>query len=192
MEAHERQAALDRAREGDSHALGVLLESFRPYVRRLVQPFQQGQVKGRIDDSDLIQDALLEVHRSFATFHGTTVAELAVWLRCIVLRTAGRSLHAHVGVARRAVRHEQGVGELAEQLADPGTSPSAQAMRHEQAARLMEALARLPADMQQVLLGRHLDGLSHAALAERLGRTEGAVRVLYVRALSLLREIWQG
>jgi RNA polymerase sigma-70 factor (ECF subfamily) len=53
---------------------------------------------------------------------------------------------------------------------------------------MAEALSRLPEDMQQVLLGRHLDGASYGVLAERLGRSEGAVRVLYTRALRRLRE----
>lgn len=42
--------------------------------------------------------------------------------------------------------------------------------------------------MQQVLLGRHVDQASYADLAERLGCSEGAVRVLYTRAVRRLRE----
>ena len=45
--------------------------------------------------------------------------------------------------------------------------------------------------MQQVLLGRHLDGLSHAELARVLGRSESAVRMLYLRALRRLRELYR-
>jgi len=55
----------------------------------------------------------------------------------------------------------------------------------------MEALARLPKDMQQVLLGRLVDGLPHAVIAQRLGRSEEAVRVLCGRALSRLRDSCQ-
>jgi RNA polymerase sigma-70 factor (ECF subfamily) len=54
---------------------------------------------------------------------------------------------------------------------------------------MARTIAGLPDDMQQVLLGRHLDGLSYAVLAERLGRSEGAVRVLYTRALRRVREL---
>jgi DNA-directed RNA polymerase specialized sigma24 family protein len=64
------------------------------------------------------------------------------------------------------------------------------AIRQEQAALLADSIARLPEEMQEVLLGRLLDGLSHAVLAERLGRTEGATRALYVRALDRLRELY--
>ena len=191
MNAGERQAALDRARRGDVQAFGELLESYRPYVRVLVRGFHDERLRARLDGSDLIQDALLEAHRCFAQFRGAAVAELTAWLRQIVLRTAGRTLRGHLGTDRRDAGRERAAGAAAECAAD-GSTPSAQAIRHEQAARMAEALARLPDDMQQVLLGRHTDDLSYAVLAERLGRSEAAVRVLYTRALRRLREECRG
>jgi RNA polymerase sigma-70 factor (ECF subfamily) len=188
MTADEQQAALDLARAGDSDALGRLLDGSRSYIRLLVRSLRRGRVPGRLDDSDLIQDALVEAHRSFARFHGTTVAEFTAWLRAVVVRAAGHTLRAHLTAGKRDVGREEVGAALAEQLADSGSTPSEQAARHELAARMADALARLPEDMQQVLLGRHVDGLSHAALAQQMGRSEGAVRVLYTRALRRLRE----
>jgi RNA polymerase sigma-70 factor (ECF subfamily) len=188
MDAAARQAALEQARRGDVQALGLLLESFRPYVCVLTRTLNPGRLRARLDDSDLAQDAFLEAHRQFAGFRGTTVAELAGWLRQIVLRTTGHTLRNHLGTAKRDATREQPAEALAELAVDDGSSPSAVAIRHEQAARMAEALTRLPADMQQVLLGRHMDDLSYAVLAQLLGRSEGAVRVLYTRALRRLRE----
>jgi RNA polymerase sigma-70 factor (ECF subfamily) len=190
MTAGEQQTALARARLGDDRALGQLLESFRPYVRCLVRALGGERLQPRLGESDLIQDALLEAHRSFGDFRGGTVAELTAWVRRIVLRTTGHALRDHLDAGKRAL----GAEEPAERLdgrADPGSTPSAQAVRHEEAVRMAEALAQLPDDMQQVLLGRHVDGLSYAALAGRLGRSEGAVRVLYTRAVRRLREEWR-
>lgn len=190
MEPGRRQAALDRARQGDGQALGDLLQSFRPYVRAIVQALRNGQAPARIDDSDLIQDALLEVHRSFAGFHGGSVAEFVVWLRQIVLRSAGHTLRSLVGTEKRSPEREL-PGEVVNELADSGSTPSGRAIRHEESVRLADALARLPEDMQQVLLGRFLDDLPYAVLAGRLGRSEAAVRVLYTRALRRLRQEYQ-
>jgi RNA polymerase sigma-70 factor (ECF subfamily) len=192
MNAGEQQAALERARQGDTQALGALLDSFRPYVRYLVRALGGERVQARLDESDLIQDAFLEAHRDFAQFRGGTVAELTAWLRQIVLRTAGHTLRGHLATGKRDVAREGPATGLADRAADPASSPSVVAMRHEQAARMAEALARLPDDMQTVLLGRHMDGLAYAVLAERLGRSEAAVRVLYTRALRRLREECQG
>jgi RNA polymerase sigma-70 factor (ECF subfamily) len=187
MTAGTQQVLLNRARQGDTQALGQLLHSLRPYVRFLVRAVRRGRLPSRLDDSDLIQDALVEVHRHFARFQGQTLSELLTWLRPIVVRAAGHTLRGHLGTAQRDAAREQAGEDLAAFL-DEGSSPSGQAIHHEETLRLAEGLGRLPEDMQQVLLGRHTDGLSHAELAERLGRSEAAVRVLYTRALRRLRE----
>jgi RNA polymerase sigma-70 factor (ECF subfamily) len=187
MAAGEPQALLERARAGDGDALGALLDGFRPYARLLVRSLRRGRVPGRVDDSDLIQDAFLEAHRSFARFEGRSLAEFTSWLRAVVLRAAGHTLRSHLEAGKRNAGREEVLDHLSGWAAVEST-PSQHAERHEQTARIAEAIGRLPEDMQQVLLGRHTDGLSYAALAERLGRTEGAVRVLYTRALRRLRE----
>ena len=187
MESRERQAALARARQGDNKALGELLQSFRPYVQAIVRGFRDKRLQGRLDDSDMTQNAFLEAHRSFATFQGTTVAELVLWLRAIALRTAGHSVRAYLGTEMRNPTREQTVADLSE-LPAASDTPSRQALQQEQASRLAEALGRLPDDMQRILLGRHVDELPYSVLAEQLGRSEAALRVLYTRALKRLRE----
>jgi RNA polymerase sigma-70 factor (ECF subfamily) len=190
MDSRERLAVLLAARRGDAEALGRLLDSFRPYVRVIVRALRDRRVQGRLDESDFVQDALLEAHRSFASFNGETVAELVVWLRQIVIRTTGRTLRGLLGTARRDPTREEPA--TLDGVAAPDASPSHEAIRHEEAVSMAEALGQLPADMQQVLLGRHVDGLSHAEIAQAMNRTEGAVRMLYLRALRRLRELYRG
>jgi RNA polymerase sigma-70 factor (ECF subfamily) len=181
-----RSELLRRARDGDRAALGELLDGFRPYAVLLVRGLVGGRLQARMDHSDLVQDALLEAHRAFGGFRGGSPGELAAWLRAVVLRTAGHTLRAHRGTAQRDAGREQPLDPAAE----PGNevSPSSAADRHERSARLAAAMERLPDDMRLVLVGRHFDGLGYAELAGRLGRSEGAVRVLYTRALRRLRE----
>jgi RNA polymerase sigma-70 factor (ECF subfamily) len=192
MNCQERMLALERARQGDVEALGELLHSFEPYVRVIVRALQDRRVQARVDDSDFIQDALLEAHRSFSGFRGTSVAELVVWLRQIVVRTTGRTLRSLVGTAKRDPALEEPDEPLERLAADSDSSPSASAIRHEEAMSMAEALSRLPEEMQQILLDRHVDGLSHGEIARRLERSEGAVRMLYLRALRRLREVYRG
>jgi RNA polymerase sigma-70 factor (ECF subfamily) len=158
----------------------------------IVRGLRNPRLQGRLDESDFVQDALLEAHRNFVSFRGETVAEMAAWLRQIAVRTAGRTIRGYVGTAKRDVARECPGDEPLDGLAlSPAESPSDEAIRHEEAATLAAALSHLPDDMQQVLLGRHLDGLSHAELARALGRTETAVRALYLRALRRLRELYR-
>jgi RNA polymerase sigma-70 factor, ECF subfamily len=186
-----RQQALARSRSGDADALGELLESYRPYLRVIAHAMRDRRLQAQMDDSDLIQDALLEARRSFGSFRGATVAELTVWMRQVALRSCRRTLRRFGGADKRNPAREEAVKDLAEFAADSGSSPSAVAMRHEQAARMAETLARLPAEMQEVILARHVDGMAHGAIAKALGRSEGAVRMLYVRAIRRLRELYR-
>ncbi len=49
------------------------------------------------------------------------------------------------------------------------------------------ALAQLPEEVQQVVVYRLVDDLSHDEIARRLGRSSAAVRMLYLRAIRRLR-----
>lgn len=186
-----RQAALERARQGDGQALGELLESFRPYLSVVARALRSGRWQAKVGDSDVLQDALLEAHRSFAAFRGATVEEFAGWLRQIVVGTTGHALR-DLGAAKRDAAREQAVAGLSELIPADGSTPSGRVIRREQSVQIAEALCRLPEDMQLVILARHVDEIPYAELAEPLGRTEAAVRVLYTRALRRLRDECQG
>jgi RNA polymerase sigma-70 factor (ECF subfamily) len=69
----------------------------------------------------------------------------------------------------------------------PGSSPSGQAARREQAVLLADALDRLPEHYREVIVLRHLEGLPFAEVARRLGRSEDGVQKIWVRALAGLR-----
>jgi RNA polymerase sigma-70 factor (ECF subfamily) len=164
------------------------MQSFRPYVRVLVQAARRGRGLERQDDSDLIQDALLLAHRAFERFRGTTVAEFAGWLRQLAIRTVGHAARAARADKRTALREADAPDLDALPLPD-GSAPDGAALLHERSAQIAAALEQLPDDMRNVVLGRFLDGLSYDELARRLQRTPGALRVLYLRALRKLREI---
>ena len=78
-------------------------------------------------------------------------------------------------------------GLLGATLAAPGSSPSEAASRREEAVRLADALGRLPGDYREVLILRHLEGLTFPAAATRMGRTVDAVEKLWMRALAKVR-----
>ena len=71
----------------------------------------------------------------------------------------------------------------------PQSSPSQQAIRREQSVLLAEALGRLPADWRELLILRHLEGLTFPEVAKRLGRTVDSVKKLWPRALAGLRRL---
>ena len=73
-------------------------------------------------------------------------------------------------------------------LAGCGDSPSDEASRHKRAILLANQMEKLPSDYREVLVLRHLEGLPFAEVARQMGRSSGAVRMLWLRALESLRE----
>ena len=183
------EALLARARGGDQEALGRLLEEYREYLRVLARSRVGRDLQVRLDPSDLVQETLLEAHRDFRQFLGETEAELTVWLRRIFVRNLTDQLKHHHS-QKRNFQREQPLAELVEQahdaLASPLSTPSAHAARREQAVLLAAALAQLPDDYREVVTMRHLEDRSFEEVAAAMGRTSGAVRMLWMRALERL------
>ena len=53
---------------------------------------------------------------------------------------------------------------------------------------LLEAIRRLPADRQELLIFKFVEQLSNAEIGEIMGRSEGAIKSLYHRTLLSLRD----
>jgi len=190
---------LGRARSGDRDAFGALLAHYQSYIRLLAQNLIGTSLRLRLDPSDLVQEAFLEAHRDFARFTGATERELLAWLRRILVRNLvdnARRQRAGIRNHRRQVSLEvlldQSNVSVHEALAATATSPSAAAARGERAVLLAEALAGLPADYREVIILRNLEGLRFNEVATRMGRSPGAVRMLWARALERLSEAVEG
>ncbi len=73
-------------------------------------------------------------------------------------------------------------------LAEKNAGPHHRAEQSEQARALLDAMAQLPAERQQLLILKFVDELSNAAIARIMGRSEGAIKSLYHRTLLALRD----
>jgi RNA polymerase sigma-70 factor (ECF subfamily) len=74
------------------------------------------------------------------------------------------------------------------QLADSISSPSAHAVRREEAVLLADALARLPADYREVFILRNLEKIPVDEIAARMDRSPNAIRKLWARAMVALKQ----
>jgi RNA polymerase sigma-70 factor, ECF subfamily len=179
------------ARAGDSLALGKLLELYRGYLSLLAR-LQIGRLlQGKVDAADLVQDTFLEAHRNWERFRGTTEAELLGWLQRILAARVSDLVRHFLRSQRRDVRLERELEQSSEDL-DGGLqakqdSPSQQAAQREQGILLANALALLPEDYREVLILRHLEGLTFPAVAQRMERSLDSVKKLWMRALERLR-----
>src|SRR5262249_38989406 len=146
--------------------------------------------------SGVVQQTLLEAHRSLGRLAAGDTPLRAAWLRQILannLRDEVRKL----GTAARDVDRERSLEAALEQsssrlegwLAADQSSPSQQAMRQERMLALAAALARLPDDQRRAVELHHLKGCPLADVAWQLGRSKGAVAALLFRGLRKLREL---
>jgi RNA polymerase sigma-70 factor (ECF subfamily) len=196
----EPERLLGLALSGDGDARSRLLEQYRSYLGLLARHQIGRQLQGKFSASDLVQETFLEAHRDFAQFRGHTEAELLAWLRRILATNMANLVQRYQGTKRRNVRLERELvdaldetsGAMAKSLAAPLSSPSHQAARREQAVLLADALERLPADYREVLVLRHVEGLTFPVIARRLHRSLDSVKNLWARGLARLRRTLGG
>ena len=157
------------------------------------------RLQGKFDTSDVVQQTMMEAWRSASKFRGSTDAERIAWLRKILAHVLAHEVRQYRGTYKRDLDREVSIErslarssrQLNAVLTSATTTPSQQAVQQEQQVALADMLNELPADYREVIVLRNLEELSHSEVAQRMGRTEGAVRMLWVRALQELRELAQ-
>jgi RNA polymerase sigma-70 factor (ECF subfamily) len=186
---------LSAQRDGDEAARAAVLEPFQPWLRLLARLQIDAEFQGKFDPSDIAQQTMLEAYRDLPKFRGQSEPELLAWLRQILAHVLGHEIRRHRGTQQRDLSREVSLEQSLAQsslrlgaiLADSGPSPSQQAVAREQEVRLAEVLARLPEEYREVIVLRNLEELPHEEIAQRMGRSVGAVRMLWLRALAELR-----
>ena len=188
---------LSSARRGDRTGVGELLTHYRNYLMLLASTQIERRLAPRVSPSDVVQETMLKAHRNFAQFKGQSERELLAWLREILVTSLARFVEQHVLASKRDIRREIPIDRSAATLplaphvqsllAAAGDSPSTCAGRREQSLRLTNLLEQLPEHYRQVLVLRNMQGLGFDEVARRLGRSPGATRMLWLRAIDKLR-----
>jgi RNA polymerase sigma-70 factor (ECF subfamily) len=193
------QNVLQKAKAGDAASVGELLAVYRDYLLGIAVARLDPRVRARCNPSDVVQETLMEAYRDFHQFRGGLEREFLAWIRQILSNNLARMVELHLLTDKRDLRRERPieqnvVGESRLErrdywLTDSGQSPSSAMQRQEQLASMLERINKLPAHYRDVLLLRHIEELSFDAVAERLGKSAGAVRMIWLRALEQLREV---
>lgn len=198
-DSSETKDLLQRAGQGNKEALGELFGQHQERLRRMVLLRLDRRLQGRIDPSDVLQEAYLEFSRALAEYLRNPALPFFLWLRMITgrkllalhrhhlgtkVRDAGREVSLHRGALPQASSVS-----LAAQLLGRYSSPSQAAMRAELQIRIQDALNSMDPLDREVLALRHFEQLSNAETASVLGLNPTAASNRYVRALKRLRKI---
>jgi RNA polymerase sigma-70 factor (ECF subfamily) len=159
--------AVRRAQEGDMGALHFLYARYAADVRRYVESF----LRDRHEAEDITQDVFVKLIRVIGKYEPREVP-FAAW----ILRVARNAALDHMRASRTVPCEEVRVeNEVDAQIA------------HQRGRDLREALERLPREQREVLILRHVVGLSPVEIAEVLGKTESSIHGLHHRGRASFR-----
>jgi len=179
-----------RAREGDGEALQALLGRHTLRLLGRIRSRIEGGVMRKVAPSDILQEARLVAAERLAEFEDRGEGSFRHWLEKIVELKIREAVRRYAGTGKREVAREVTRSRLPKrEPASAGPTPSEVAMGEEfrEAARL--ALEKLTPDQRRVLTLLRDRRLSVETAAGRLGRSPGAVKKLYGRALARLEEL---
>jgi RNA polymerase sigma-70 factor (subfamily 1) len=182
---------LSRARAGDGQAAWDLLAPHVGAIGAVVRLEFGEKFRKRESVSDLVQSVCREVLERIDVFRGASERSFRAWLMAIARGVVADRARYH-GADRRDPRHEVRIPDHgsveAGILACYATlsTPSRQAMAHEQMERLEAAFDLLSDEHRRVLTLATIGNLSHREIAAELACSEEACRKLLSRARAKL------
>lgn len=161
------QQAVTRAKAGESEGLHYLYVRYADDVLRFVN----GLVRDHHEAEDITQNVFAKLMKAIHRYE-----ERAVPFDAWILRVARNAALDHLR-AKRAIPTEE------VRLADTGSAQTAL----DRGRALREALEALPEDQREVLVLRHIVGLSPVEIADTLDKSESSVHGLHHRGRRSLR-----
>jgi RNA polymerase sigma-70 factor (ECF subfamily) len=193
---------VQRATQGDQAALAQVFDRYRDRLRQMVRLRLDRRLQGRLDPSDVLQEAYLDFSRRLPDYVREPNMPFYLWLRFLTgqrmidlhrqhLGAQMRDAGQEVSLYRGALPQASSVS-LAAQLLGRLTSASRAAIRAESQIRVQEALNSMDALDREVLTLRHFEQLTNDETAAVLGIKKSTASNRYIRALKRLKEILAG
>jgi RNA polymerase sigma-70 factor (ECF subfamily) len=188
---------LQRIRNGDQAALADFIQHRRPQLLAFIQKNLSDAMRRKVDPEDLIQEVSVEGVRALP---GVDIGDRDPfnWLCQIAERRIIDAHRHHFGTQKRDAAREQPLGSpggdgeqagLINLLVASMTSPSQAFSRDQREFRLLEAIQSLPQEQQDALRMRYVENLPSKEIADRLNKSDVAVRVMLSRSLNKLKDL---
>lgn len=171
----EESAIIERAK-ADKEAFGLLYEQ---YVERIYKYVYYRT--GNVADAEDLTARIFERAMNHIGNYEDKGLPFSAWLYRIAHNLVANWYRDR---SRRTFIALEDVSQWS--MTDHGPEFAAQLLEDKQA--LQEAIGRLPADRQELLMLKYVEHLSNAEIGDIMGRSEGAVKSLYHRTLLTLRE----
>jgi RNA polymerase sigma-70 factor (ECF subfamily) len=193
-------ALMNRVRGGDSQALAEFLVARHPQLMAFIDRRLGAALRRKMEPDDLYQEVSAEALRSLGEVD-LAQRDPFSWLCQVAER---RIIDAHrrfFGSQKRDAGREvslNAAGGGSTSTTRPGllnllvasmTSASSAFSRDQKQIRMLTALEQLPEEHREALRLRYLESMPSKQIAEKLGKSDGAIRVMLTRSLAKLQQI---
>lgn len=190
---------LKQAAAGDLVALNLLLERNRERLRRMVRLRINHRLRGRLDESDVLQESFLEITKRLPQYLEEPKLPFYLWVRHMAGLKLAEAHRRHFHTKARSIEREFSLdangfpsadsASLAGELAGRLSTPSQAAVKAELRAQVQQALEKLDPIDREVLGLKHFEQLSTSEIATVLGLSKAGAGSRYLRAIKRLRQL---
>lgn len=175
----------EAAGRGDRAALERLLVRYLPELRAYVRVRAGAVVRAKDSTSDIVQSVCRDVLQYSERFQHPSEAAFKRWLFTTALRKLVKRRDYYLAECRDSLREAQEASRDADLLGVYRSlaTPSAHAATREEVERIEAALETLTDEHREVITLAHIAELPRAEIAEEMGRSVEAVRMLLHRAM---------
>jgi RNA polymerase sigma-70 factor (ECF subfamily) len=192
---------VQQAAAGDQRAIDDLFSRYRSRLKRMVHLRLSRRLQGRVDDSDVVQEAYLDVARKLPEYAADPQLPFFLWLRNLVglklaevhrrhLGTQMRDADQEVSLHRGALPEANSMSLAAHLLGTMTmTTASEAAIKAETRIFVQEALNGMDPIDREILALKHFEQLSTSEIAQVLGLSKAGAGSRYLRAIKRLRAV---
>lgn len=197
MSSDSDVALVDRLKQGDADALAAFIQARQPQLMAYITRQMGPGLRSRIEPEDLFQNVSAEAVRSLNAIELGDRDPFS-WLCQIAQRRVVDEHRRLFGAQKRSAAREVSIdgrssdsdrGGFINMLVASMTTASKAFSRNQREVKLLAAMSELPEEQREALRLRYVEGLPSKEIAERLGKSDGAVRVMLSRSLSKLQTI---
>jgi RNA polymerase sigma-70 factor (ECF subfamily) len=195
----DEERLIGLAGQGDLAALAELFGRYRKRLRQMVRLRLDRRLQGRVDASDVLQEAYLDVAQLLPHYLSKREMPFFLWLRLVAGQRLVRIHRKHLGAAIRDAGREVSLyrgalpqassASLAAQLLGRYTPASQALSRAEVQLEIQAALNAMEPIDREIIALRHFEELTNAEAAQVLEIDRPAASKRYIRALKRLQAI---
>ena len=196
---YKTQHLVALAKVGDESALDQLCRVYKERVLRIIRIRMGAELRTKLQSMDLVQDAFISALRGLENFTYKNEGDFMRWISKIAenrIRDNLDKLHADKRDIRREIpldNYRQADKDSFVRNFEPmkTTTPSMIISKQEDLDKLEKAIDKLKPEYKEVIILTKIEGLSYKEVAEQLGKSPDAVRMILSRAIQALSSAFE-